>query len=97
MWEMDRWINGEGGGCKGKGYVDLDPSKITGGGEDLPLCIYSMQVSQFSSTEIICLLSFVCGRVSCSHGLSLDHPNNEHQPLATLSYNGLTMYLTQVR
>ena len=89
---MDKW-GGGGGGCKGKGYVDLDPSKITGGG-DLPLCIYSMQVSRFLSSEIICLLSFVCGRVSCSHGLSLDHPYNEHQPLATLSYKWT--YLIQV-
>ena len=45
-----------------------------------------MQVSQFLSSEIICLLSFFCDRVSCSHGLSLQHPNNEHQPLTTLSY-----------
>ena len=45
-----------------------------------------MQVSQFLSSEIICLLSYFCDRVSCSHGLSLEHPNNEHQPQATLCY-----------
>ena len=30
--------------------------------------------------------STFCSRVSYSHGLSLKHPNNEHLPLATLSY-----------
>ena len=45
-----------------------------------------MQVSQFLSSEIIYLPILFCDRVSCSHGLSLKHPNNEDQPLATLFY-----------
>ena len=44
-----------------------------------------MQVSQFLLSHIICSLSSFCDRVSCSHGLSLKHPNNEHQSLATLA------------
>ena len=86
----DGWINGGGGG--GKGYVGPAPSKIMGGGASLltpppstPPVSKPMQVS-LSSEIIFFTILFFCDRVSCSHGLNLEDPHNEQQPLATLSY-----------
>ena len=75
------------GGGGSKGYVGPPFLKLFvcvcgGGGGAVPM---PMQVSQFFlSSEIIYYL--FCYRVSCSHGLRLEHPTNEHQSLATLSY-----------
>ena len=77
-----------GGG--GKGYVGPAPSKIIGGGglpsSPPPSHLFLSLCRYLCHLKLFFLLSIFCDRVSYSHGLNLEDPHNEQQPLATLSY-----------